>query len=128
MGKLSKTLRKMKKGGASPLTLAKAVMSSYTGGNVIDKFSANHDQNTATIKGKGVGAKSRKRVSTEQKINAQITKLSKSVEFSTEKELLKRIEAKNEAFKKECIEKRLKEKRLKNLEIIKNLENEISNK
>lgn len=118
----------MKKGGASPLTLAKAVMSSYTGGVLNDKHSYNHDRDTAGAIGKGVGQKSRKRVSTEQKLNAQITKLSHAVEKSSEQEALARIEAKNEAFKKECIEKRLKEKRAKTLEIIKNLENESSNK
>lgn len=128
MARLSKTLRKMKKGGASPLTLAKAVMSSYTGGVLKDTHSYNHDRDTTGAIGKGVGQKSRKRVSTEQKLNAQISKLSFSIEKSSEQEALARIEAKNEAKKIACIEARIKAKREKNLEIIKNLENESSNK
>lgn len=128
MGKLSKVLRRMKKGGASPLTLARAVMSSYTGGVLKDTHSCVHDKNTTVIKGKGVSQKSRKRVSSEQKINAQISKLSFSIEKSSEQEALKRITTQNEAKKIACIEARLKAKREKNLEIIKNLENEIANK
>lgn len=114
----------MKKGGASPLTLAKAVSQSFSGGVVKDMYSYNHDKNTTLTAEKGVGQKSRKRVSTEQKINAQISKLSKSVQVSSEQEALARIEAKNEAKKIACIEARIKAKREKNLEIIKNLENE----
>lgn len=128
MGKLSKVLRKMKKGGANPLTLARAVMSSYTGGVLKDMHSYNNDKNTAVTNSKGISQKSRKRVSTEQKLNAQISKLSFSIEKSSEQEALKRITAQNEAKKIACIEARLKAKREKNLEIIKNLENETTNK
>lgn len=81
----------MKKGGANPLTLARAVMSSYTGGVLKDMHSYNNDKNTAVTNSKGISQKSRKRVSTEQKLNAQISKLSFSIEKSSEQEALKRI-------------------------------------